>query len=95
MGRIKINDLTNNNKIRVRDMLEGYTYRITYNTGDSYDVLVCYAGGINIPYAESSERIVTFLEDGAINIINEKDIIEIMETYIEMNITNSRDKFDF
>lgn len=88
MSRIKINDLTNNNKTRVRDMLEGYTYRITYNTGDSYDVLVCYAGGIKIPYAESSERIVTFLEDGAINIINEKDIIEIMETYVEINITN-------
>ena len=88
MSRVKINDLTNNNKIRVRDMLEGYTYRITYNTGDSYDVLVCYEGGINIPYTESSERIVTFLEDGAINIINEKDIIEIMETYVEINITN-------
>ena len=87
MSRIKINDLTNN-KTRIRDMLEGYTYRITYNTGDSYDVLVCYAGGINIPYTESSERIVIFLEDSTINIINEKDIIEIMETYIEINITN-------
>lgn len=88
MSRIKINDLTKNNKIRVCDMLEGYTYRIIYNTGDSYDVLVCYVGGINIPYTESSERIVVFLDDGAINIINEKDIIKIMETCVEINITN-------
>lgn len=95
MDRIKIIDLTRSNKIRVCDMIEGCTYRITYNTGDSYDVLVCYDGNTNISHAKSNERIVTFLEDGAINIINEKDIIEIMETYIEMNITNLRDKFDF
>lgn len=88
MCRIKINDLTKNNKLKVSDMLEGCTYKITYSTGDSYNVLVCYCCDGAMPYIKEGERIVAFLSDGALNVIDDTDIIEIVETTVEINITN-------
>ena len=85
---MKINDLTIIEKLRVTGMLEGETYRITFTTGDYYDVLVCYKGNIYLSYDENQERIVVFLEDGSLNIINDDIVAEIMKINIEANITN-------
>lgn len=88
MGKIQINDLTTNKNFKVTDMLDGYTYKITYTTGESYYVMVCYPAEAHISYSESSQRVVVFLDDGAINVIDDSMILDIEEINVKLEITN-------
>lgn len=90
MGRIIINDLTKNKKLKVNDMLIGHTYRITYTTNDTYDVLVGRLSG-EAPYDwyyGEGEKLVIYLANGAIGLINDEIITNIEETNIDLTITN-------
>lgn len=88
MGKMIINDKIGvKEKLKVTDMKYGYTYRITFNDGTIYNVLVCHDGygSLNI---KSNERLVISFNNKAVYVVNDDLIRNIEHINIEVNITD-------